>query len=160
MRSHISWDMNHGAPLKRHSEIRLNSPSSSASSLTRIISHLDTQLTLMKNNCVRKNRPLSSPLLMRFLCLTAALWSGTNINRDVSTGPLARPFARSLPPLTRGKVNYRMVILFVFFSVFDHSALPNSAAATNERQRTRLTPIMTSLGGKMRKMALAKGEDM
>ena len=25
-----------------------------------------------------------------------ALWSGTNKNRDVSTGPLARPFARSL----------------------------------------------------------------
>ena len=30
-----------------------------------------------------------------------ALWSGTNKNRDVSTGPLARPFARSLAPLTR-----------------------------------------------------------
>ena len=29
------------------------------------------------------------------------LWSGTNKNRDVSTGPLARPFARSLAPLTR-----------------------------------------------------------
>ena len=34
----------------------------------------------------------------------AALWSGTNKNRDVNTGPLARPFARSLAPLTRGKV--------------------------------------------------------
>ena len=32
---------------------------------------------------------------------TGALWSGTNRNRDVSTGPLARPFARSLAPLTR-----------------------------------------------------------
>ena len=32
---------------------------------------------------------------------TIALWSGTNKNRDVSTGPLARPFARSLAPLTR-----------------------------------------------------------
>ena len=31
----------------------------------------------------------------------AALRSGTNKNRDVSTGPLARPFAHSLPPLTR-----------------------------------------------------------
>ena len=31
----------------------------------------------------------------------AALWSGTDKNRDVSTGPLARPFARSLAPLTR-----------------------------------------------------------
>ena len=30
-----------------------------------------------------------------------ALWSGTSKNRDVSTGPLARPFARSLAPLTR-----------------------------------------------------------
>ena len=29
-----------------------------------------------------------------------ALWSGTNKNRDVSTGPLARPFAHSLAPLT------------------------------------------------------------
>ena len=31
----------------------------------------------------------------------AALWSGTNKNRDVSNGPLARPFAHSLAPLTR-----------------------------------------------------------
>ena len=30
-----------------------------------------------------------------------ARWSGTNKNRDVSTGPLARPFAYSLAPLTR-----------------------------------------------------------
>ena len=30
-----------------------------------------------------------------------ALWSGTNKNRDVSTRPLAHPFARSLAPLTR-----------------------------------------------------------
>ena len=30
-----------------------------------------------------------------------ALWSGTSKNRDVSTGPLARPFACSLAPLTR-----------------------------------------------------------
>ena len=30
-----------------------------------------------------------------------ALWSGTNKNRDVSTGPLARPFARSPALLTR-----------------------------------------------------------
>ena len=29
------------------------------------------------------------------------LWSGTNKNRDISTGPLARPFPRSLAPLTR-----------------------------------------------------------
>ena len=30
-----------------------------------------------------------------------AQWSGTAKNQDVSTGPLARPFARSLAPLTR-----------------------------------------------------------
>ena len=95
-----------------------------------------------------------------------ALWSGTNKNRDVSTGPLARPFARSLTPLTRsrapdcllrsrpplrslipslahfahslarGKVNYQIAILSVFFSIFDHSALlslaPRSRLARNE----------------------------
>ena len=32
--------------------------------------------------------------------LAAALWSGTNKNRNVSTGSLTRPFARSLAPLT------------------------------------------------------------
>ena len=32
---------------------------------------------------------------------TLALWSGTNKNRDVSTGPLARLFARSVALLTR-----------------------------------------------------------
>ena len=31
---------------------------------------------------------------------SAALWSGTNKNRDVSIGPLARPFARLLALLT------------------------------------------------------------
>ena len=36
-----------------------------------------------------------------FGCATKALWSETNMNRDVSTGPLARPFARLLAPLTR-----------------------------------------------------------
>ena len=76
---------------------------------------------------------------------------GTNKNRDVGTGPLAHPFARPLAPLTRslaphcslrsrpplrslvrslahfahslarGKVNYQMAILSVFFPIFDHS---------------------------------------
>ena len=85
-----------------------------------------------------------------------ALWSGTTKNQDVSTGPLARPFARSLAPLTRslapdcslrsrpplrslvrslahfahslarGTVNDWMAILSVFFSIFNHSA-PKSA---------------------------------
>ena len=31
---------------------------------------------------------------------TAALWSGTNKNRDVSTGPFAHPFARTAHSLT------------------------------------------------------------
>ena len=83
----------------------------------------------------------------------SAQWPGTAKNRDVSTGPLARPFARSLAPLTRslapdcslcshpplrslvrslahfahsltrGTVNDWMAILFVFFSIFDHSAV-------------------------------------
>ena len=85
--------------------------------------------------------------------LPRARWSGTNKNRDVSTGPLARPFARSLAPLTRslapdcslrsrpplrslvrslahfthslarGTVIDWMAILSVFFPVFDHSAI-------------------------------------
>ena len=79
------------------------------------------------------------------------LWSITANNTDCSTGPLARPFARSLAPLTRslasdcslrsrpplrslvcslahfahslarGTVNDWMAILSVFFSIFDHS---------------------------------------
>ena len=35
-----------------------------------------------------------------------ALWARVTENTDCSTGPLARPFARSPAPLTRGKVNY------------------------------------------------------
>ena len=38
---------------------------------------------------------------VRLVCVTGAQWSETAKNRDVSTGPLARPFARSLAPLTR-----------------------------------------------------------
>ena len=79
------------------------------------------------------------------------LWSITAKNTDCSTGPLARPFARSLAPLTcslappcslclhallrslvcslahfahslaRGTVNDWMTILSVFFYTFDHS---------------------------------------
>ena len=76
------------------------------------------------------------------------LWSITAKNTDRSTGPLARPFARSLAPLTRSlapdcslrsrpplhslahfthslareTVNDWMAILSVFFLFFDHSA--------------------------------------
>ena len=94
-----------------------------------------------------------SPWLSSFDSAATALWSGTNKNRDVSTGPLARSFARSLAPLThslapdcslrsrpplrslvrslahfahslaRGTVNNKMAILSVFFSIFDHSAM-------------------------------------
>ena len=79
------------------------------------------------------------------------LWS--KIEKNTITGPLARPFARSLAPITcllaqdcllcsrpplrshvcllphsahslaRGLMNDWMVILFVFFSIFDHSTL-------------------------------------
>ena len=52
-----------------------------------------------------------------------ALWSKTTKNADVSTGPLACPFARSLAPLTRGKGKWKMAILSVFFSIFDHSVM-------------------------------------
>ena len=76
-----------------------------------------------------------------------SLWSITVKNTDWSTGPLARPFARSLAPLTHslapdcsrpplrsltrslahslacGTMNDWMAILSVFFSIFDHSAL-------------------------------------
>ena len=46
--------------------------------------------------------------------VTGAMWTGTNKNRDVSTGPLTRLFARSLArslahfahSLARGKVNF------------------------------------------------------
>ena len=34
------------------------------------------------------------------ICIYNALWSGSTKNRDVSTGPLTRPFAHSLAPLT------------------------------------------------------------
>ena len=81
-----------------------------------------------------------------------SLWSKTAKNTDCSTGPVPRPFTRSLAPFThflapdcslrsrpplrslvrslahfghslaRGKVNYKMAILSVFFSIFDHSA--------------------------------------
>ena len=36
-----------------------------------------------------------------YLPVPAALWSGTNKNQDVSTGPLARPFARTAHSFTR-----------------------------------------------------------
>ena len=53
----------------------------------------------------------------------STLWARTTENTDWSTGPLARRFARSLAPLARGTVIYKMAILSVFFSIFDHSEI-------------------------------------
>ena len=55
-----------------------------------------------------------------------ALWSRTAKNADSSTEPLARPFARSLAPLTHfahslGKWIIRWLFCLCFFSIFDHS---------------------------------------
>jgi len=57
---------------------------------------------------------------------TTAQWSGTIKNQDVRTGPLARPFACSLAPLThfahslaRGKVSN---LTSQFHLVLNHSA--------------------------------------
>ena len=47
------------------------------------------------------NLPLTLIAVYPPLSPTPALWSGTNKNKDISTGPLPRPFARLLAPLTR-----------------------------------------------------------
>ena len=69
-----------------------------------------------------------------------ALWARKTMNTDWSNGPLARPFARSLAPLTHslaphyslahfahsrahGTVFDYMTIFSVFFSILAHSAL-------------------------------------
>ena len=60
-------------------------------------------------SCQRKQRSWREREIMESdlpLSSTISLWSRTNKNRDVSTGPLARPFARLLALLTRGKVNF------------------------------------------------------
>ena len=92
-----------------------------------------------------------SLVFLSFFPRAMPLWSRTAKNPDESTGPLARPFARSLAPLTRslapdcslrsrpplrslvrslahfarslarGTVNDWIAILSVFFSIFDHS---------------------------------------
>ena len=46
-----------------------------------------------------------------------ALWSTTAKNTDCRTGPLARPFACSLAPLTRGKVNSWCLKMTWFFPI-------------------------------------------
>jgi len=46
-------------------------------------------------------RHFPNPLYIFFTYLYNALWFRSAKNRDVSTGPLARPFARLLAPLTR-----------------------------------------------------------
>ena len=42
----------------------------------------------------------TTTIITSITAATISLWSGTNKKRDVSTGPLARPFAHSLAPLT------------------------------------------------------------
>jgi len=72
------------------------------------------------------DRTLLSPSTMYTMLMGTradALWSITAKNTDCRTGSLARPFARSLAPLTRGTVNDWIAILSVFFSIFDHSVM-------------------------------------
>ena len=52
-------------------------------------------------NKADRNKFQAQQLPYRPTSWSVALWSGTNKNRDVSTGPLARPVARLLAPLTR-----------------------------------------------------------
>ena len=69
-----------------------------------------------------------------------SLWAKSTKTPDFSTGPLARPFARSLAPLTRtahshrslahfthslarGTVNEWMIIYSLFFSILAHSVM-------------------------------------
>ena len=113
--------------------------------------HLNLYRTLsLKLEVVVAEKPLISEGTE--LLQPTPLWFRSAKNRDVSTGPLARPFAHSLAPLTRslapdcslhsrpplrslvrslahfahslarGTVNDWMAILCVFFSIFDHSA--------------------------------------
>ena len=84
--------------------------------------------------------PISPPL--GSTSTTTPLWSETNKNRDVSTGPLAHPFAFSLAPLTRSLApdcslrlrpplrllvhslaHFAHSLALFFFSIFDHSAM-------------------------------------
>ena len=62
--------------------------------------------------------------------ITSTLRSRTAKKTDCSIGPLARPFAHTAQSLAhfahslaRGKVNYKMAILSVFFFIVDHSAV-------------------------------------
>ena len=104
-----------------------------------------------------------------------ALWSMTTKNSDCSTGPLARPFARSLAPLTRslapdcslrsrpplrspvrslahfahslarGTVNDWMAILSVCFSIIDHSAMVYLSSDQHASRYIISTPYGCSL---------------
>ena len=112
---------------------------------------------MLVNDYEREHRVQMTPSLLTnevSVKTNTPQWVRSAKNRDVSTGPLARPFARSLAPLTRslapdcslrsrpplrslvrslahfahslarGTVNDWMAILSVFFSIFDHSARP------------------------------------
>ena len=56
------------------------------------------------NSTTNPSRSATTP--PRHYCRTAALWSGTNKNQDVSTGSLARPFARLLARSLRSLAHF------------------------------------------------------
>ena len=60
----------------------------------------DAQFRIGQDKIHNVEIPKSMKINSRVPIMAWSLWSGTNKNRDVSTGPLARPFARSLAPLT------------------------------------------------------------
>ena len=106
------------------------------------------------------------PLSQSRSSFSSALWARITMNTDWSTGPLARPFAHSLAPLTRllaphyslrsrapfvllitsltpllvGKWIIRW-LFFCVFSIMDHSALSSSLGGWWKRsKREQLIP--------------------
>ena len=91
----------------------------------------------------------------------AALWSGTNKNRDISTGPLTRSFTRLLAPLTRSpapdcslcsRLPLRLLIRsweseFLMSQndlVLSHSVLVPKTMMTTTMTKTTMTTTMTT----------------
>ena len=93
-----SWDDQRRPEETRSFGGRINEPLYS----TRSQDHLTARRPL---NNGRGNSPTWVPLIRMIpeskISSAATLWSITDKNTDWSTGPLARPFARSLAPLTR-----------------------------------------------------------
>ena len=59
-----------------------------------------TAITVPLFEMTRLSKALHFKQRCEIMNITVALWSITAKNTDWSTGPLARPFARSLAPLT------------------------------------------------------------